>query len=152
VQTLADFPAEAADLIKARLQATARVKDDVIAAKISDLDSPTHAVRQKAEDDLKKLGDQVEAQVKKALTADPSPEAEKRLGAILKALDGHVPTGDDLRAIRAMETLEFAALPASRTLLQHYAKMPGSARMTREARESLQRLSGRDVELVDPRK
>jgi WD40 repeat protein len=61
VQTLADFPAEAADLIKARLQATARVKDDVIAAKISDLDSPTHAVRQKAEDDLKKLGDQAEA-------------------------------------------------------------------------------------------
>src|SRR5207253_643146 len=132
---------------KARLQAPARVKDEVIAAKIGDLDSATYAVRQKAEDDLKQLGEQVEPMVKKALAGDPSPEAQKRLGAVLKALEGRMPSGDDLRAIRAMEALELAASPASRSLLQHFAKAPENARMTREARDSLRRLSGRDGEL-----
>jgi WD domain, G-beta repeat len=64
---------------------------------------------------------------------------EKQVDAVLQAS----PTPDELRELRAVQTLELIGSAEAQTVLQALAKGAAGARQTREAQESLDRLAKR---------
>jgi hypothetical protein len=70
------------------------------------------------------------ARLRPAAAADPKREKE-------------VPSGERLRLLRALEVLERAGDAAAREVLARLAKGAAEARLTQEARQSLERLKKR---------
>jgi RNA polymerase sigma factor (sigma-70 family) len=105
---------------------------------IADLDSEQFAVRDAAAKELGRRGEAVEPLLRRALDGQPSPEARKRLEALVAGL-ADLPTGERLRALRAIQVLEYVGTPAARALLHKLAD-GAPARPTREAKAALQRL------------
>jgi len=89
------------------------------------------------------MGPLAEPQIKKALAGQTSLEAQKRLLAIQKSFED--PTTNELRAIRALEVLEFIDTPAAREVLRFLADDKAGGRLARAARESFERLESRDA-------
>jgi hypothetical protein len=122
-------PAEAAD--------TARVGRLLI-----DLDSSRFPERERAARELEKLAESVEAPLRRALSGQPSPEVRRRVQALLDKLDvSHNP--EQRRRLRAVEVLEHAGTAEARQALQALARGAPAARLTREAKASLERLTRR---------
>jgi HEAT repeat protein len=101
--------------------------------------SPQFLVRQKAEAELRRLGNQVTPSLKKALKTAPSPEVERRLQNLLKNNEDGLAHGDGLRGIRAVEVLEWLGTPPARALLQKLAADPTPGPLRAEARAAVAR-------------
>ncbi|HMC63479.1 MAG TPA: hypothetical protein VKI65_00920, partial [Gemmataceae bacterium] len=140
VWTLAASPKQALLLLKERLRPTAAPDRQRIAKLIADLDDKQFTVRAKAAEEIAKLGELAEPALRKALEKQPSPEVVRSAQKLLDALAGPVTSGDALRAIRAVEVLEHIGTPEGRELLQALAKGAPEARLTQEAKASLERL------------
>src|SRR5262249_62060712 len=74
-----------------------------------------------------------------ALQNDPPTEGPRRLKKLLPRLE-QADEAAWLRAVRAQEVLEHAATPEARALLKQLAAGTADARMTREAKATLERL------------
>jgi WD40 repeat protein len=109
---------------------------------LADLDSDSFDAREEAGRELERLGELAEAPLRKALAGQPSPEARRRMGALLEALNEEG-TPATLRTSRAMAVLEYAATPEAHQLLETLTRGVPESRLTREAKEALGRLSGR---------
>jgi hypothetical protein len=109
---------------------------------LADLDSNDFDSRETAERELKRLGKRGEPAVRQALAKSPSPEARRRLEAILEDIAGQ-PAGNDLRQLRAVQVLEHIGSPPARALLQTLAEGAPGAALTRAARLAVQRLDRR---------
>jgi hypothetical protein len=131
---LAGAPQQTVPFLRSHLEA---VKEPAnarhITQLIDDLDSQQFAVREKAAAELDKLGEQVEPALRKALAGKPTLETSTRLQQLLSKLDRNV------RSLRAVELLEHLATPEARQLLQQWARGLPEARLTREAKDSLER-------------
>jgi hypothetical protein len=114
-----------------------------IARLLTDLSSERFAVREKARQRLEQLGDLAEPALRKALQAESPLESRRRVEKLLETVEGLVTRPDRLREIRAVEVLERLGTPAARDLLRELARGVPESRMTREARESLDRLTRR---------
>jgi RNA polymerase sigma factor (sigma-70 family) len=134
-------PAEAVALFRARLQPVAAVEAKRRATLIADLDSPNFAVRQQATAALKQLGGQAVAALREAEEKSGSLEMRRRAGALLAEFEKSVPLPEELRALRAVELLEWIATPEACALLTALAKGGPGARLTSAAEAALQRLS-----------
>jgi hypothetical protein len=110
-----------------------------VARLVADLDGSDFAQREAAGRELEALRDQAEAALRQALAARPSPEARKRLQALL-ADPGTVRSPEVLRQVRAVQVLERVGSPAARQTLEALAGGAPAARLTQEARASLARL------------
>jgi RNA polymerase sigma factor (sigma-70 family) len=110
---------------------------------IADLDNDEFAVRERATQELERLGEQAEAPLRQALNKSPSPEPRRRLERLLGQLRGQPPAPELLRSLRAIEVLEHVGTPQARDLLETLARGTAEARLTREAKASLERLSKR---------
>jgi WD40 repeat protein len=113
---------------------------DQVARLIDDLDSAEFGVRDRGSRELERLGDLVVAALRKAKKGKLSLEQARRIDELLAKLDGPVPGPEQLRAVRAVATLEQIGNPQARTLLAEFATGAEGARLTREARASLERL------------
>jgi len=82
-----------------------------------------------------------EAALRKALAGDPSLEVRQRVERLLDNLTGQVPQAGRLRELRAVELLELVGSPEARQLLQALAEGAPEARLTREARSAIRRLT-----------
>jgi WD40 repeat protein len=111
---------------------------DHLARMLADLDSPQFVRREQAQRALQSLGSIVEPWLREALTKSSSTEVRHRLDAILA--DG---VAGDLRVIRAVEVLEHIGTADARQILQRLAGGAPNARLTREAKASLERLARR---------
>jgi WD40 repeat protein len=111
---------------------------------IADLDSPQFAARQKATSELEKLGDLAEPALRAALADKPSLELRSRVKPILENLDPSR-SPQRMQALRAVEVLEHIATPEAREVLRALAGGAPAHYLTREAKASLKRLSGRTV-------
>ncbi len=111
-----------------------------LASLLGDLDSEQFAVRDKASQELEKLGDLAESALRKALDKLPPPEARRRLEKLLADLEGSIPVGERLRDSRAIEVLEHIGTPDALQVLEFLAKGAPEARLTQEAKASLDRL------------
>ncbi|MCI0379706.1 MAG: WD40 repeat domain-containing protein [Gemmataceae bacterium] len=107
---------------------------------LADLGSAQFAVREKAKQELELLADLAEPAIQRYLTKEQSLEARRRAEAVLAAVQGPVKDQERLRLLRAVEALEFIGTKEARQILEAIAKGADAARVTREARESLQRI------------
>jgi hypothetical protein len=108
---------------------------------VSDLDDDDFAVREKATEHIRGLGSAAEPALRKALQGRPSLEVRRRVEFLLDHLLKGALTPEQLREVRAVETLEYIATPEAKKVLTHLAEGEPEARLTREAKASLGRLS-----------
>jgi RNA polymerase sigma factor (sigma-70 family) len=135
-------PARSVAFLREHLRPIQPVDDKVIAKLVLNLDSPTFAVRQEASAALAKLEEIAEADLRKILAGQPSLELRRRVEQFLEQLQS-LPA-IQLQNLRAVEALERIGTPEAKELLRTLATGAEAARLTREARASLQRLGGSD--------
>jgi RNA polymerase sigma factor (sigma-70 family) len=145
---------DAADYLRERLRPATSADDEGIDRRVGELQSESPAVRDKAAAELETFGEAVLPACRRALAGPASAEARVRLQAILdKFADGlRLPPGDDLRNVRAVEVLEWIGDRPARELLKYLAQGLPEARLTRDAKASLDRLDRLAVAATDARR
>ena len=111
-----------------------------VARLIADLDGEPFSVREKARKELALLGEGVKPALRQALSGRPSPELRRSVEAALLEIESAVPSGDELRALRAVEVLERLGTEEARKVLRDLSRGAAGARQSREAKEALARL------------
>jgi len=112
---------------------------------IADLDSEEFATREKASNELEKLGKLAEELMRKTLAAGPSLEVKTRLNKLLARLGGDRPlTADQQRDVRAVRVLEQIGTPEARKLLDALVKESPGWWVTQEAKQAIDRLAQRE--------
>jgi hypothetical protein len=142
VWTLAAAPDQALPLLRGRLHPVPSVDGPHLTKLVADLDSDRFAVREDAARTLEKLGELAAPALTGALKAKPSPELRRRCELLLAKLESPPPP-DILRGIRALEVLEQIGTSEALDVLKKLAKGAPEARLTREAKASLERLAQR---------
>jgi WD40 repeat protein len=143
LQALATDPERSLARLQELVQAVPAADAQQTARLIRDLDSEDFAVRTKAGRELVKQGESVRSALEQTLKEMPSPEVRRRIGQLLEQLElEHSPS--QLRLLRAVEAVEQMRTPEARRLLQLWSKGAPTARLTREAKESLRRLDSRN--------
>jgi WD40 repeat protein len=107
---------------------------------LTDLDSDQFSVRQRAENELEKLGPTVAPALRKALEGKPALEVRRRIEALLAKL-----ASERLRIKRALEAIAHMNTPEAHRLLESLASGDPGAWLTEEARAIRKRLLGKSV-------
>jgi RNA polymerase sigma factor (sigma-70 family) len=147
VQTFSQSPADAREFLSARLaELTLRpqgAETKRLAQLLADLDSEEFAVREKASGELVQMGTAIAPALRDKLD-DPrlSAEARTRIRRALAAIGDKdsVPAAEVL-GLRVIEVLERLGTPGARRALEKAASGAPEARLTREAKAALDRLS-----------
>ncbi len=134
---------QAVGLLRDHLTPVSAVSRAYIDQLITNLDSDRFAVRKKATEELEKVVELAEASLRKAVVdGKPSLELQRRIERLLEKLDP-ASSPQRLRALRALEVLEHIGTPEARKVLEKLAQGAPEARLTQEAKASLQRLEKR---------
>src|SRR5262249_32031777 len=104
--TLTASPRQTVPLLNERLSPASIVNAERITRLIADLDGDQFAVREKAERQLEKIGEQAEPALRKTLAARPSAEVRRRVEQLLEKLERGLLPGTRLQQLRAIEVLE----------------------------------------------
>jgi RNA polymerase sigma factor (sigma-70 family) len=142
IWALAASPREATAFLSEHLRRVDPVEEKVISKLVFDLDSSDFATRQHASEELTKFDRVAEPALRKALTQQPSPEMRRRVQQLLEQL-ASIPSGTQLQQLRAVEVLEHIGTLEARQVLEKLASGTVEARLTREAKASLARLTAR---------
>jgi hypothetical protein len=129
--------------LKTRLAPAEAVPARRLADLITDLDHEEFDRRQYASQELERIGEQAEPALRRALETSPSPETRRRLRQLLEALDDQPPPPPMLRTIRALQVLKGIGKPAACRVIEDLTRGIPEARLTREAKASLERLTRR---------
>lgn len=151
---LVESPKQAVGLLASKLSPAKAIDSKRWTSLIAQLDSDSFEKRETAELELRKLGAVTEQSLRRVSSARPSPEMRLRVDRLLKLLEGPLRDPERLREVRAVEALELVATKEARELLTWLSGGDPSARLTQEARWSLQRLSKRhatDVKEAKPK-
>lgn len=140
VLMLTASPDQGLRLLRKHLRPVAPPNKERLARLLADLDSDRFAVRQEATKELEKLGEPAEPALRRALAAKPSLEGRQRLERLVTRVRERVLSSTDLRNLRAVEVLEHIATPEAKKVLQTLATGTPEARLTQEAKASLDRL------------
>jgi hypothetical protein len=143
VAELIESPASTLSFVGKSLHAVAPAPAEHLATLIADLDHEEYDHREKASRDLKTLGELAEPALRRVLEARPSAEVKRRLADLLDALDGKAPSPELLRSLRALQVVEGIGTPEARRVLGGLAGGAPEARLTQEAKASLERLDRR---------
>lgn len=131
----------AARYLSAKLKPVPPVEDKRLARLIADLDSDEFDRRERASVELGRLDELAASAITKALAAKPTPEARRRLERLVQSLAKPALSADELRNLRAVEALEHIASPEARRVLSALADGAPEARLTKEAKAAISRLS-----------
>jgi RNA polymerase sigma factor (sigma-70 family) len=145
IRKLAASPASSVPFLRQRFRPVPPVDEKRIARLIADLDSDDFTTRRKAVAELEKLAGLALPAYRNALAGKPSIETRRRLEELLEKagpLWWDV-SGEQLRTLRAMEVLELAGTPEAREVLGTLAGGSGGARLTKQAKAALDRLTNR---------
>jgi WD40 repeat protein len=134
---------EGVPFLKERVRPVPPPDADRLRQLVADLANDRFAVRQKAAQDLDRLGELAGPALEAALAGGPAVDLRDRLTALLKAIEGRPWDGEGLRVSRAVRALEYAGTPEARRVLADLARGAAGARLTREAAASTQRLARR---------
>jgi hypothetical protein len=137
-QLVAD-PEGSVSLLRQQLRPIARPTAGQIARLIAELDSEKFTEREHAVHELEMLEEIAATELRQTLTRKPSLEVRRRVEALLERLN-HSPTGAQLQALRAIETLEHIDTSEARQVLKMLAKGAPEARTTEEAKAARTRL------------
>jgi hypothetical protein len=115
------------------------------------LESDKFAVRQKATNDLKKMGAAAEPVLNLLLEGKPTLVLRLRVEPLLEAVAGAKLSPDRVRTVRALEVLERIGNNEARMVLETLAKGAPGAWLTRQAQGCVQRLEQlRQPNKIDP--
>jgi WD40 repeat protein len=142
VWQLVATPRQAVPFLRERLRPVRAPDPRRVARLVADLDSDQFDVREKATEELAGLGELAVPALRHALKGTPTPEARRRIERLLEQLGEGATSPARLRALRASAVLERIGTPEARRLLTELAQGAEEARLTREAKASLQRLDG----------
>jgi RNA polymerase sigma factor (sigma-70 family) len=137
IRTLAADPKPSVDFLKRRLKPVAAADAKHVARLLADLDSAEFAAREKAMRELEKLGESAATELHKALAGKPPLEIKRRIEQLLDKANGP----EDIRTVRALEALEMMNTREARELCAVLASGVAEARLTREAKATLRRMS-----------
>jgi hypothetical protein len=145
IRRLSAAPREPVVFVRDHLKPVAVADQKRIARLIGDLDAEDFAVRERATRELETLGEAAADACRKVLEGAPSAESRRRLERLLaqQVRSQGKPTPEYLRLLRALEFLERAGTPEARQHLETLAQGAPGARVTREAKSALERLSRR---------
>ena len=134
----------AAEFIGKRLLPVAPLDSKQVAQWLADLDSDEFVVRERAATDLAKFGELAVPAMQEALKKKPPLEKRRTLEALLATHGSPVVTApEQLRGLRAIEALEYLGSADAKKVLAKIATGVPEARMTKEAKASLERLAKR---------
>jgi WD40 repeat protein len=136
-------PAKAVEWLAAQGTPAAAADPDGMKALIADLDNEEFATRERATAALREHGAAAEAALREVVAKSASAEARRRAEELLKEIANGVIPPDELRNLRAVEVLEWAATPEARAHLRKLAKGAAGARLTRDAAAACERLERR---------
>jgi hypothetical protein len=139
---LAARPGRTVEFLREHLHPAEPADEKTLGRLVADLDSPAYPVRQRATRELSRLDRLAEPTLRKALAGQPSPELRQRIQQLLEQLET-APSAERLQALRAVEVLEIVGTPEARRLLEALASGAPEARLTQEAKASLERLTKR---------
>jgi RNA polymerase sigma factor (sigma-70 family) len=137
IRALAGSPQASVEFLRRHLHPVRPADSKQLARLLADLDGEDFAARDKAMRELEKLGDSAAADLHKALAGKPSLEVKRRIEQLLEGQNGK----EHIRVVRALESLERMGTREARSLCEKLAGGVAEARLTREARATLQRLS-----------
>jgi WD40 repeat protein len=135
-------PAQTVTFFKNRLRPASPADPKRVQELIAALDDNRFAIRQRAMQELGSLGELVEGTLRQKLREKLTLEMRQRVEHLLLKLEpSHSP--DRLRELRAIEILEHIATLEAKHLLHTLSKGTPEARITQEAKASLERLAKR---------
>ena len=137
---LAATPAQTAKLLQERLEPAKDVPIEKIRQLILDLDAAAFPSRESAQKQLGSYAELAEPALREALKQSPTAEQRRRLEQILSTPFPQI-TPEALRSVRAIRVLERIATPEARRLLQKIAAGAPEAKLTRQAKGSLDRMN-----------
>ena len=133
---------QAVPFLAARVRPVPVIAQEQLNRLIADLGSDQFATRDQASRELEELADSVEDDLRQVVPNIASAEVRRRLEVVLKQVEQCMPPPRQLHSLRALEVLEHAGTPEARKLLAKLADGAPAARLTREAKEALKRLTG----------
>jgi RNA polymerase sigma factor (sigma-70 family) len=137
IWTLTAAPNQAVSLIRERLRPAVAADPKRIAGLLTDLDSDSFATRDRATKELEKIGEAALPALRKAIEGGLTVEQRRRVDALMEGWTGVTP--EYLYAMRAIEVLDHIGSPEANQLLKTLAEGLPEARLTREAKASIER-------------
>jgi WD40 repeat protein len=120
--TLAAMPDRTMPFLQKRMPSTLK-EDPRTPGLIAELDSDRFAVREKAMQELEKLGEGAEKALRQALKDPPSLEVQRRVEQLLiRIKDRPVSTPEAQQAMRTIQMLEHFGTPEARGLLERFGR------------------------------
>jgi WD domain, G-beta repeat/PQQ-like domain len=138
---LSRTPRQAVLMLRQRLRPVSRVEGQRMERLILDLDHHRFARRERASQELVRLGKLAAAPLRSVLAQNPSLEVRRRASEILRQLPATGPTAEELAGCRGVELLEIIGTPEARRLLRELAEGAPGFLLTQEAVSALQRLA-----------
>jgi WD40 repeat protein len=138
IRLLAAAPAAAVPFLRQRVKPVAAVPPERLRRLLAELDGDDFAARRRAGAELEGLADAAAPALRKALERPPSAEVRRTIERALGRLD--TPTPERLRAVRAVEALEWIGTPEAVRLLEELARGAAGATLTAEATAARERL------------
>lgn len=136
---LLQSPADTVSLLQKQIAVAKPPDPQLLARLIYELDSNRFEVRQRASAELEKLGDLAGPALEAALKTNPSLETRRRVERLLRKLEDPGLSPDWLQKVRALEALEYLGTSEARAFLERLANGAPGARLTQEARLTLDR-------------
>jgi hypothetical protein len=136
-------PGKAVEWFAARVTPAVRPDPSRVKALIADLDNEDFATRERATADLREFLPIAAAALREVVAKSSSAEARRRAEGLLREMASGVTPSRELRALRAVEVLEWIATKEARARLLELTKGAPDARLTREAAATCKRLEGR---------
>jgi RNA polymerase sigma factor (sigma-70 family) len=143
-QTLVQAPRETLVYLRQYLQPAPFPEPDLSGRArklLADLESDQFAARQKATEELEKLGEDALPVLRQRLTQKPSLEVSLRVELLVKKLSCPTAKPELVRALRCVRVLEAIGTPEARRLLETMARGEPSALPTLGAKAALERLN-----------
>jgi RNA polymerase sigma factor (sigma-70 family) len=128
-------------LLRERLRPRPAADARQVARWLAALDSNRFTERERATRELERLGDQAEVALRRFLQGRPALETRRRAEGVLARLEGPVTSPERLRPLRALEVLERLGTAEARQVLKTLTQGAPAARLTREAKATLERLT-----------
>lgn len=133
-------PKQTVPLLRQHLRPVHSPDPERLARLVAELENERFEVREKAQKQIEEIGELAKPDLQKALGGKPSLEVRRRVEVLLLNIDpAHSPA--QLRALRAVEVLEHLGTPEARRVLETLGSGAAEARLTRESKASLTRLT-----------
>ncbi len=143
LRTLVLVPRQSLPLLGRSLRPVPRADGARVVRLLADLDSEKFPVRERATEELARLGEAASAALR-AAGGRGSAEMRRRVAELVERLESRADSPDALREARAVEVLEWLGDQEARRILGVLAGGAEGARLTGEARAALRRLRGAD--------